>query len=85
MDGVAGYAGWRWIFIIEGLLTVVIGAACKFWIVDWPEKATFLNDKERALLVRMLRRDVGAARMDRLDSKSLRRGLFDWKIWVGTL
>lgn len=85
MDGVAGYAGWRWIFIIEGLLTVVLGAVSKFWIVDWPEKAKFLNDEERDILVRMLRNDGGEARMDRLDMKSLKRSLLDWKIWCGTL
>ena len=30
MDGVGGYHGWRWIFIIEGLATVVIGVASFF-------------------------------------------------------
>lgn len=85
MDGLGGYEGFRWIFIIEGLATIVIGAAAKFWIVDWPETASFLNEEERALLVRKLAVDVGNARMDRLDRKSAKRIFLDWKIWVGTL
>ncbi|KFY40781.1 hypothetical protein V495_05278 [Pseudogymnoascus sp. VKM F-4514 (FW-929)] len=84
MDGLGGYEGFRWIFIIEGLATAVIGALSKFWIVDWPETAKFLNDDERAMLVRKLAVDAGDARMDRLDSKSIKRTLLDWKIWCGT-
>lgn len=85
MDGVAGYAGWRWIFILEGLLTVVLGALSKFWIVDWPETAKFLNEEERAMLVQKLAVDMGPGRMDRLDKRSARRVFADWKIWCGTL
>ncbi|OBT44447.1 hypothetical protein VE00_05944 [Pseudogymnoascus sp. WSF 3629] len=85
MDGLGGYEGFRWIFIIEGLATAVIGALSKFWIVDWPETAKFLTDEERAMLIRKLAVDVGDARMDRLDSKSIKRTLLDWKIWCGTL
>lgn len=32
MDGIRGYGGWRWIFIIEGLVTVVFGLVSKFWV-----------------------------------------------------
>lgn len=33
MDGVGGYAGWRWIFILEGLFTVIVGIL-SFWIIQ---------------------------------------------------
>lgn len=36
MDGVGGYAGWRWIFILEGLVTVVLGVACFWLLIDSP-------------------------------------------------
>lgn len=83
MDGLAGYHGWRWIFIIEGLATVVLAVIAKFIIVDWPETATFLTEPERALLIRRLAEDQGEARMDRLDRKSLRRTFADPKIYLG--
>jgi len=85
MDGIGGYEGWRWIFIVEGLLTVVVGVVSKWWIVDWPETAKFLNDEERRLLVHKLMEDSGDARMDRLDKRAAQRVFFDWKIWCGTL
>lgn len=87
MDGVAGYEGWRWIFIIEGLMTVVIGVASKFWLVDWPHQAKFLSAVSRAQLARKLAADAGGsiARMDRLDKSAVRRILTDWKIYLGIL
>jgi len=36
MDGIAGYRGWRWIFIIEGVITCVLGIAGYFALVDFP-------------------------------------------------
>lgn len=83
MDGIGGYAGWRWLFIIEGLVTVVTGVAAKFLIVDWPETATFLNDEERALLLRRLSEDRGEAKMNRFDKSARKRTFSDIKIWLG--
>lgn len=73
------------IFIIEGLVTVVVGAASKFFTADWPETATFLSDEERRVLVARLARDHGEARMDRLDKRAAKRIFGDWKIYCGIL
>lgn len=83
MSGICDFNGWRWIFIIEGLATVVIAVASKFFVVDWPETSKFLNVEERQLLLRRLEDDGGESRMDRLDSKARRRAFGDWKIYVG--
>ncbi|KAL2287345.1 hypothetical protein FJTKL_05826 [Diaporthe vaccinii] len=40
MDGVGGYEGWRWIFIIEGLMTIVIGIITVFFLIDLPSTST---------------------------------------------
>jgi len=85
MAGVGGYNGWRWIFIIEGLMTIVVGIASKWLIVDWPETAKFLNDEERALLVARLTLDAGEAQMNRLDKKAAKRIFSDWKIYCGVI
>lgn len=73
------------IFIIEGLATIVIGAASKFFTADWPEKAKFLTDEERRLLVTKLAVNDGVARMDHLDKLAARRVFGDWKIYCGVL
>ena len=46
MQGIGGKPGWAWIFILEGLLTIVC-AALSFWILsDFPETAKFLTEEE---------------------------------------
>ncbi|OAP58669.1 hypothetical protein AYL99_07759 [Fonsecaea erecta] len=59
MDGVAGQAGWRWIFILEGILTVIVAVAAFWFIHDFPETAKFLTQRERVYLVHRLRHDLG--------------------------
>ncbi|KAL8838056.1 MAG: hypothetical protein Q9170_002292 [Blastenia crenularia] len=83
MAGVGGYNGWRWMFIIEGLGTVILAVIAKFVIPDWPETAKFLTPKERALAVRRIHEDMAEAAMDDFDTKSRRRIFLDWKIWTG--
>ncbi|KAH3941282.1 hypothetical protein HBI56_208840 [Parastagonospora nodorum] len=85
MDGLANYGGWRWIFIIEGAATVVVGLITKFWLVDWPETASFLNDAERSLLLARLSSDTGDASMDRLDKRAAKRIVRDPKMYLGSL
>lgn len=38
MSGLGGKGGWSWIFIIEGLITIVIAVIGKFVVTDSPEK-----------------------------------------------
>ncbi|PGH14631.1 hypothetical protein AJ79_02966 [Helicocarpus griseus UAMH5409] len=85
MDGVGGYKSWRWLFILEGLVTVVVAIASKFLIVDWPETAKFLNDDERRMLLARLAKDNGEVKMDRLDKKAAKRCFTDPKIYLGVL
>lgn len=46
MDGIAGYAGWRWIFILEGLITVVLGLMCFLCLVDSPQLSSKWLDQD---------------------------------------
>lgn len=47
MDGVGGKSGWAWIFIIEGLITIVFAIASYFMVHDFPGTAAFLSPKDR--------------------------------------
>ncbi|GAP92265.1 putative MFS general substrate transporter [Rosellinia necatrix] len=83
LGGVGGYGAWRWIFILEGLLTVLVGAVSKWWIADWPETAKFLNEDERRLLIARLEKDIGEAKMDEFTPRARKRIFSDWKIYTG--
>ena len=78
--GLAGYSGWRWILIIEGIPTVLCGIAGWWVIADTPETAYFLNEEERALLI--ARRDAQLGQMDTFDWKDARKGMTDWKVYT---
>lgn len=51
MAGIGGLNGWQWIFIIEGLITVLLGAAGYWLLVDFPDSKrknwSFLGPRER--------------------------------------
>jgi len=80
MDGVAGQRGWRWIMILEGLPTFVLGIACWFWLADDPETAYFLTQEEKELMLR--RRAAQGGQVDHFDWADARKGLKDWKIYA---
>ncbi|KAB8227124.1 putative MFS nicotinic acid transporter Tna1 [Aspergillus alliaceus] len=85
MDGVGGYAGWRWIFILEGLLTVVVACFAPFAIHDFPETAKFLTDEERKYVIHMLRTQStggAAAESSEFRMQYVIDALLDWQIYV---
>jgi MFS family permease len=54
LDGAHGLAGWKWMFVIEGLLTTLVGVASFFLLDDSPRDARWLADEERAALLATL-------------------------------
>lgn len=90
MDGIAGLAGWRWIFILEGAATVFIGFTVLWLLPDSPERASWLTPEEKKFLRARLEKDSGtkAGRVETLDHfklKYLTAALTDWKIWFTVL
>ena len=59
MDGLRGYRGWRWVFIIEGVITAVVAIAWFFLLPDLPEDVKWLTKEEREYLRAKLARDTG--------------------------
>jgi len=55
-----GLAGWRWLFIIEGMPAVIFGVVTIFYLTDWPHQAHWLPDDERDWLTSELEREKQA-------------------------
>ena len=51
MDGVRGYSSWRWIFILEGIATILVGIMAFFLVTDFPSEAKWLTAEERRYLI----------------------------------
>ncbi len=50
LDGVAGLAGWKWLFIVEGAPAVILGILILFLLVERPDQASWLAADERELV-----------------------------------
>lgn len=51
LNGTFGLKGWQWLFLLEGLPTVLLGVVCLLFLTDRPRDAGWLSDAERAWLV----------------------------------
>ena len=53
-------AGWRWLFILEGIPAILLGIVTVFYLTDWPSQARWLLDNERHWLVGELQSELQA-------------------------
>lgn len=84
MDGVGNYEGWRWIFILEGIVTV-LAAIASFWMLyDYPDTAKFLTEDEREVLQERLLLDNDGC-SSAFKKQFIWDALLDWKIWVSAM
>ncbi len=57
MDGFLGYAGWKWIFMLEAIPTIIIGVVVLFTLADKPERASWLSAEQKHWLTTTLERE----------------------------
>lgn len=69
-----GLAGWRWVFIVEGLPAVLLGLATLVYLVDRPKQAKWLPADERDWLESELAKEAGAGRIRHTAWQGLRHG-----------
>jgi MFS transporter, ACS family, tartrate transporter len=50
LDGMMGLRGWQWLFILEGIPSVLLGIVTWFYLTDRPEKADWLTAEQKAWL-----------------------------------
>jgi MFS family permease len=82
MDGIRGYRAWRWIFIIEGLLTCVVSLFFFFAIPDFPESAKFLTPAEQAFVKQRIEEDQGKSGLERpITFRDVLRVFKDYKVY----
>jgi ACS family tartrate transporter-like MFS transporter len=71
-------AGWRWLFILEGVPAVVLGFVTVFYLTDWPRQARWLRHDERDWLVNELRTELQAKKT--IGDYTILESFSDWRV-----
>jgi sugar phosphate permease len=71
MQGLGGWQGWQWMFIVEAAPAVVLGVVTLIYLVDRPEQARWLTDAEKAIVKRDLDKQEAKQRHDRTGTSVL--------------
>ncbi len=79
LDGSNGWQGWQWVFLLEGIPSVLAGIATWFYLTDRPEQAKWLTPREQQLVREDLERDAKSLGHR---EHSLLASLKDSKIWL---
>lgn len=85
MEGTANIRGWRWIFILEGILTCVVAIAAWFVILDFPDKAEkkgYLTRTEASVILQRIEDDRGDSVDDPLTWAKFVHHLGDIRLWA---
>lgn len=85
MNGLGRLEGWRWIFIIEGIITCVVAFWAYWMLIDFPDSKrvswSFLREKERAWVVARVHADRGDTHTLPFTWVRFLKPLLDFKIW----
>ncbi|KAH3910089.1 hypothetical protein HBI56_224000 [Parastagonospora nodorum] len=91
MEGVQGIRGWRWIFIMEGVITVAVALFSITFIVKFPDEEKtkpswgFLKPHELDVLIDSLNADRGDAGAEKFSWKKFLEPAKDWYIYAFAL
>ncbi|MDQ0826127.1 sugar phosphate permease [Arthrobacter sp. B2I5] len=78
MDGFFGLDGWRVILLITGLLAVVLGVMCWFYLTDRPADAHWLTAEESQALTEALATETP----EKAGNHSIRKALLNGQVWL---
>lgn len=89
LGGKAGLESWRWIWLLEGAFTVLVGLLCPLFFVDNPERCgSWLTHEEKRYLVLRQRYGPGSAGVARSEAMTMSL-IFDlfksWQTWPQVL
>jgi len=80
LDGIAGFSGWQWLFLVEGIPSILLGIAVLGYLPDRPRQAAWLNPAQRAWLLARIEADRAKAAF--ASSTHRLRTLRDRYVWV---
>lgn len=80
LHGTLGLKGWQWLFLLEGLPSVLLGFVVLLFLPDGPRQARWLSPQERDWLADRIQQEE-QSRPQRSESNLL-LALIDWRVWL---
>ncbi|KAG2139908.1 MFS general substrate transporter [Suillus cothurnatus] len=85
LDGTLGFSAWRWLFFVEGALTIVIAVSAIWILPDFPSTpSVWLLPDEQILAIQRMEEEVAAIEHESKPEENfsgLVEALMDWRIW----
>ncbi|MCA3209850.1 MFS transporter, partial [Cupriavidus sp.] len=78
MDGVDGLANWQWLFVIEGIPSVLAGIAVLMYLPEKPVNAKWLSQQEQAIVTQ----DIEQEARDPAKHSSLKGAFANSRVWI---
>lgn len=83
LHGAGGLAGWRWLFLIEGVISLAVGLAFIFLLPDSFESAKWLTEQDKALMrIRAEQARVYQGESENFDKTEVKLAFKDPKVWL---
>ncbi|KAH7029794.1 major facilitator superfamily domain-containing protein [Microdochium trichocladiopsis] len=86
LEGAMGLKSWRWLFIIEGAVTVALALVVSPILPDFPHNTKWLSEQERALAMWRQTSDIGEEDHDSSESSGMFDAFFlcirDYRTWL---
>jgi MFS family permease len=82
LDGSMGLAGWKWLFIIQGALSVLTAIVAFYFLPDHPLTTRWLTPEQRQLAHNRIFADTTDKREGTSVMKGLRESVSDWRTWA---
>ncbi|RSL40128.1 hypothetical protein CEP53_013572 [Fusarium sp. AF-6] len=81
MNQVSGLSGWRWLFILEGIPSVVSAVLVWFCLPDYPETAKWLSLEEKDLAAARLAEQGSHGSSKSMTWEDAKSTLLEWRLW----
>ncbi|KAF7188899.1 putative transporter [Pseudocercospora fuligena] len=82
MGGIAGLEGWRWMFLIQGVVTFVVAIGSVFTLPNEPLETRWLTPDQRQLAFERIQKDTVEAGPNTTSVRGLIDAAKDKKLWV---
>ena len=81
MDGANGWRGWQWLFLLEGIPSVIVGVLVFVFLPNGPKQAKWLTPEQQELIVQRMKED-DAGKEDLVKRHSFLDAFKDGRVWA---